>query len=273
LALPPIVLGTQGWSYADWVGPMYDAGTRPDRFLRAYAREFGSVEVDSTFYGTPPPERIAGWLGAVPATFTFALKLPREITHERRLVGCENVFAEFVAAARAFGNRLEGVLMQFASDFGTAEFDALAAFVDRLPDDIRWTVELRDPAWFVAPDLARLRALFAARDIALAVTDGTFVDVDVMLAQLEAPTARHAYIRWLGARDAVTRFDRVILDRSANLHRWAEALRAAAPHLTRVSGYANNHYAGHSPAVVRAFYAELGLPHREPPRIEQPSLF
>jgi hypothetical protein len=40
-----------------------------------------------------------------------------------------------------------------------------------------------------------------------------------------------------------------------------------------VSGYVNNHYAGHSPAIVRAFYAELGIPHTEPPRIEQTSLF
>jgi len=60
---------------------MYDAGTRPESFLREYAEEFDSVEVDSTFYGTPQPERVRKWAAQVPDGFTFALKLPREITH------------------------------------------------------------------------------------------------------------------------------------------------------------------------------------------------
>jgi uncharacterized protein YecE (DUF72 family) len=251
---------------------MYDAGTRSDRFLRAYAREFSTVEVDSTFYGTPPLERVRGWLAAVPPAFTFALKVPREITHERRLVGCEALLEEFTASALAFGAQLEGALLQLPPDFAPDSIEALLAFVSRLRPGIRWTVELRDPAWFDAP-LPRVRAALGERNIALALTDGTFVPLDVMLAQLDAPIADHAYLRWLGVRDAVTRFDRVIFDRSDRLRRWANAVKQAAPRLTRVSGYVNNHYAGHSPAIVRAFYAELGIPHTEPPRIEQTSLF
>ena len=63
---------------------MYDAGTRPEGYLREYAEEFRSVEIDSTFYGTPPPERCRRWAAQVPDGFTFALKLPRDITHDRR---------------------------------------------------------------------------------------------------------------------------------------------------------------------------------------------
>jgi uncharacterized protein YecE (DUF72 family) len=267
-----VALGTQGWAYADWVGTMYDAGTRPDRFLRAYAREFGTVEVDSTWYGTPPLERVRAWRAAVPPAFTFALKLPREITHERRLIGCAELLDEFVASALAFESQLEGALVQLPPDFTPDAIDALLAFVPRLREGIRWTVEVRDPAWFGEP-LPRLRDALGARGIALAVTDGTFVPLDTMLAQLESPTAEHAYLRWLGVRDAVTKYDKVIFDRSDRLRRWARAVKIAAPRLRRVSGYVNNHYAGHSPAVVRAFYAELGIPHQVPPRIEQTSLF
>ncbi|MBV9407323.1 MAG: DUF72 domain-containing protein, partial [Candidatus Eremiobacteraeota bacterium] len=57
------------------MGPMYDAGTRPEGYLRDYAEEFASVEVDSTFYGTPQPERVLRWAAQVPDHFTFALKL------------------------------------------------------------------------------------------------------------------------------------------------------------------------------------------------------
>ena len=251
---------------------MYDAGTRPERYLRAYAREFDTVEIDSTFYGTPPLERVRAWCAAVPATFTFALKVPREITHDRRLIGCEALLEAFTASALAFGSQLEGALLQLPPDFGPDGMPALLVMLPRLDAGIAWSVEVREPSWFGEP-LARLRAALGAAGIALAVTDGPFVPLEVMLAQLQAPTATHAYLRWLGERDAVTRFDRVLFDRSANLRRWAEALRAAPATLRRVSGYANNHYAGHSPAVVRAFYAELGLPHAEPPRIEQTSLF
>jgi uncharacterized protein YecE (DUF72 family) len=270
--LPPVALGTQGWAYADWVGPMYDSGTRPDRYLAAYAREFATVEVDSTFYGTPTVERVRAWCAAVPRTFTFALKVPREITHDARLLGVDRALDAFTQSALAFGEQLEGVLFQFAPDFGPAEADALYALLPRLDPGIRWAVELRDAAWFEAP-LARLRDELGAHGIALACTDAQFVPLDAMLAQLVEPTASHAYLRWIGVRDAVARFDRIIIERGAELRRWADAVRTAAPRLRRISGYVNNHYAGHSPAVVRALYRDLGVTHIEPPRIEQTSLF
>lgn len=273
MRLPALALGTQGWAYPDWVGPMYDAGTRSERFLREYAREFASVEVDATWYAVPTAERVRAWCAAVPDAFTFALKVPREITHERRLVACDAPLLEFAERARAFGTKLEGALVQLPPDFTPVEEDALAAFVRGLPGGIRWSIELRDPGWFHAEPLARVRALLGAAGVALAATDGTFVALDTMLAVLEAPTARHAYVRWLGAHAAVTRYDRVVFDRHAEIARWAHAIRAAAPQLERLCGYAGNYYSGHAPATVRDVYRALGVPHAEPPRIEQTALF
>ena len=78
-------LGTQGWNYDAWVGPFYPPGTRPAEYLTVYARAFETVEVDSTFYAIPPIKTVRGWYDRTPPGFTFALKLPQEITHERRL--------------------------------------------------------------------------------------------------------------------------------------------------------------------------------------------
>lgn len=252
---------------------MYDAGTRPEGYLRAYAAEFSSVEIDSTFYGTPPPERLQRWAAQVPATFTFALKLPREITHDRRLLGAARALTEFVASAAVLGDRLEAILVQLAPDFGPAELGALQGFVAALPEGPRWAIEVRDAAWFDGDARLRLREALAARGVALAITDGTFVPLEVMLEELRAPTAPHAYLRWLGRRDAVQRFDRVVIDRRERVARWAAAIGEAAPRLHRISGYVNNHYAGHSPAIVRDLYAALGIAHTRPARIEQTSLF
>jgi uncharacterized protein YecE (DUF72 family) len=143
--------------------------------LRQYAREFGSVEVDSTFYGTPPPERLVRWARSVPATFTFALKLPREITHERRLIGGPPPIAAFFESALVLGPQLEAVLVQLPPDFGPEEWDALAAFVAGLPSGPRIALEVRDPRWFAVDRRAELLALLRDRGIALAVSDGIFV--------------------------------------------------------------------------------------------------
>ena len=271
--LPRIVLGTQGWSYPDWVGSMYDAGTRPEGYLRAYAREFASVEIDSTFYGTPPPERVRRWAAQVPDDFTFALKLSREITHDRRLLRAEALVDEFVASANEFGPKLEAILIQLAPDYDPAEIDALEAFAAALPEGPRWALELRDAAWFKGEVRARLRDMLGRRGIALAIVDGTFVPLETMLYELRHPTASHAYVRWLGRRETFPRFDAVQLDRRPDIEQWAGAIRAAAAQLARVAGYAGNEYSGHSPGTIREVYAALGLEHDVPPLVEQTSLF
>jgi uncharacterized protein YecE (DUF72 family) len=269
-----IRLGAQGWSYADWVGPMYDADTKPNRYLRAYAREFNTVEIDSTFYGTPPIERVARWCATVPAGFTFAIKVPREITHERHLRGCERETAEFFASAHAFGEKLEAVLVQLGPDFSPDEFEALAAYVDLVPSDsIRIAVEVRDARWFVPATLARLRDLLGGHGIALALSDGIFVPLDAMLAEIAEPTADFLYLRWLGARDAVARYHAVQIDRANQVAQWATAIERAPARVRHVTGYVNNHYSGHSPATVRQLLAAFGVAHIQPPRIEQTSMF
>ncbi len=266
--------GTQGWSYADWVGGMYDAGTKPERYLRAYAEEFASVEIDSTFYGTPSIERVRRWCAQVPASFRFSLKVPREITHERRLVDCEAPLAAFLDAARAFEDRLAAVLVQLPPDFTPHELGAVRAFVPHLPgNEMDVAFEVRDAGWFVSPIAEELHALLSAQHVALAVSDAPFVPLETMLAAFADPTADFGYLRLIGDHDALDRFDRVVIDRSSNLARWAAALASAPPRITKVYGYVNNHYAGHAPAVVRDLYRAARVAHERPKRIEQTSLF
>ncbi len=261
--------GTQGWSYADWVGTMYDAAARPDGFLRSYAREFGSVEIDSTFYGTPTVARVRKWAASVPAGFSFSCKLSREITHERRLVGTDGLIAEFYDAMREFGPKLGCVLVQFEASFTRAEEPALREALDAFPRDVRTAFEFRDPAWY-APEI---QTLLEERGHALAVTDAPFVPRDRMADALRRTAVPFAYLRLIGTHDALDRFDAVRIPRERELGWWAAALREAMPRLERVYGYANNHYQGHAPATVRALYAALGVPHQRPTRVLQPTLF
>ena len=70
---------TRGWARS------IRSGTRPADFLTVYARAFDTVEVDSTFYAIPGAKTVRGWAQRTPDDFMFSLKLPQEITHERRL--------------------------------------------------------------------------------------------------------------------------------------------------------------------------------------------
>ena len=126
----PIRIGTQGWNYDAWVGPFYPTGTRAAEFLGVYARAFDTVEVDSTFYAIPPTKTVRAWAERTPPGFKFALKLPQEITHERRLRPDDDTLSLFFDRARELEDRLGPVLVQLAPDFGPSELPALAKFLD-----------------------------------------------------------------------------------------------------------------------------------------------
>src|SRR5258705_393584 len=95
-----IRLGTQGWNYDAWVGPFYPENTKVVDFLQVYSRAFDTVEVDSTFYAVPPSRTIRSWAQRTPPGFLFALKMPQEITHERRFRDVQDLAKEFFDRAR-----------------------------------------------------------------------------------------------------------------------------------------------------------------------------
>ena len=79
-----------------------------------YGRAFDTVEVDATFYAKPAEPVVRGWGERVPAGFVLSLKVPQEVTHERRLVEAETPLAQFVERARLLGRKLGPLLLQMA---------------------------------------------------------------------------------------------------------------------------------------------------------------
>jgi uncharacterized protein YecE (DUF72 family) len=249
-----IRIGTQGWNYDAWVGPFYPSGTRAADFLTVYARAFDTVEVDSTFYAVPPVKTVRGWVERTPPGFKFALKLPQEITHERRLRPADDLLALFFDRARELEDKLGPVLVQLGPDFGPAELPALAKFLPRLPGDVQVAVEFRQRGWITDGVLA----LLAEHDVALALTDARWIPRRQMLALAERPTARFAYVRWMGPNRDIVDYSRVQVDRSRELELWSRAVAALVTLGLPVYGYLNNHFAGHSPSSARDLQRLLG---------------
>jgi uncharacterized protein YecE (DUF72 family) len=272
-------VGCQGWNYDDWVtgaaggrGIFYPQGTRASSMLEVYARAFETVEVDSTFYAIPSVSTVDGWTRRTPQGFTFSLKLPQEITHERSLRdGSAALLEEFCERIRRLGEKLAVVLIQLPPqfEFTQGNVDTLREFLVQLPRDIRFSVEFRSNEWMregVAEMLAR-------HNVALALVEGQWVERADVWRLAQVPTADFAYIRWMGARN-LTRFDKVERPQDENLRAWSELIAGLAERSMEVFAYFSNFYEGHAPASACKLKRLLGQTVVEAADLEdQPSLF
>jgi uncharacterized protein YecE (DUF72 family) len=77
-----VVIGTSGYSYQDWVGPVYPPGTAAKDYLRLYAAEFPFCELNFSYYRQPDPRTIERMLHGVGDRFRFAVKAYKGLTHE-----------------------------------------------------------------------------------------------------------------------------------------------------------------------------------------------
>jgi len=268
-----ILIGTQGWNYAAWVGPLYPPGTRPSEFLPTYARAFRAVEVDSTFYAVPDARAVRAWAERTPPEFTFALKMLKEVTHERRLRDADDLVRDFLDRARQLGPKLGPILLQMGPDFAPDELPAIEQFLPTLPADLRFAIELRQGRWMRSDVLPHLLELLARHGVALALSDGRWIRRETMLELAERATADFLYVRWMGPDREITDYSRVQFDRSEEIRAWAEALKRAA-HTKDIYGFFNNHFAGHSPASARELQRLLGQQPVDPETLRgQRSLF
>jgi len=265
-----IRIGTQGWNYDAWVGPFYPEGTRQADYLTIYARGFDTVEVDSTFYAIPVAKTVRGWAQRTPDDFLFALKLPQEITHERRLRNVDDLTTEFFDRIRELGPKLGPVLIQLGPDFGPTELPAVAQFLPKLPRDIRFAIEFRQRSWIHDGVLA----LLAEHNVALTLSDGRWIPRKQMMQLATRPTADFLYVRWMGADQSIVDYSRIQIDRSRELESWTSVLWPYAEQGREVFGYVNNHFAGHSPESARELQRLMGQQVVEPENLgEQISLF
>lgn len=109
--MQPVTIGIAGWAL-----PRADANLFPPASfgsnLARYAAVFDAVEINSSFYRPHRPETYARWADSVPASFRFAVKLPRSITHEKRLQDMDADLDRFAAEAGALGEKLGWILVQ-----------------------------------------------------------------------------------------------------------------------------------------------------------------
>jgi uncharacterized protein YecE (DUF72 family) len=265
---PRFLVGTQGWNYDTWNGTFYPRGTRSALRLELYSRVFDTVEIDSTFYAMPPAERFRSWYDRTPAGFIFTAKLPRDITHDARLVNVEGMLLEFCDRAVLLQEKLGALLVQLPPDMTTRERPAVERFLGALPRELDFAVEFRHATWYDE----RTFDLLARLELCMAVSVGPWLQSPQALDIARVAPGRFGYLRWMGA-PRHQRLDAALVEqRNAALVEWAAHMRGAATDV--VYGYFNNDYQGHSPDAARRLLSLLGIDAGDPALLhEQQDLF
>lgn len=281
--------GTSSWSEKSWVGTFYPPGARPGEFLSHYATHFDCVEADNTYYAVPRRELAAGWRAKTPDDFLLCAKFPRTIVHggtgprpdPANVLVSKAVRDEtklFFESMSALGDKVGPLVLQFPY-FNRQVFphrdeflERLAAYLETLPKAYRYAVEVRNDDWIDET----LTAFLRDRGVALVLVDLAYMAHPERLARrLDLVTADFVYCRLIGDRKAVeartSRFDRIVIDQSARLERWANLLASLLERVPEVFAFANNHYAGHGPATIRDLASRVEARRSERARGQSPA--
>ena len=242
---PKILIGTSGYSYEDWVGPVYPPGSQKQDFLALYSREFPVVELNFSYYQQPAPRMLERMLSNTPEGFLFALKAHRSMTHD---IG--DTWEKDIDAFRAGiaplveSKRLAAVLLQFPYSFGyTPESrERLATMCGKLAG-LPLAVEFRKSDWLRPQVMEGLRT----RGAAIVSVDEP--DLPRLLRPTTEVTADLAYLRFHGRNkaqwwtgDNASRYD--YLYDSGELQGWVERVRTILSRVHVMLIFFNNHWRG-----------------------------
>ncbi len=259
-----IRVGTSGWSYADWDGVFYPAGTASKDYLSYLSRRMDIVEVDSTYYRIPSRRMVTGWFEKTPEDFQFAVKTPSVITHDKVLRDCDDERDAFLDALEPLGHKLHSILLQFGYfnkrliPKPEVFFQRLDTFLQGMPPGRRLAVEIRNKSWLGK----ELFQLLRGHGVSYVLADHVWMPpIERVLETHDCVTGDFVYVRLMGDRkgiEEVTKsWHRVVIDRRERIASIVRALTGLIPSCEIVA-FVNNHYAGHAPANVQDFLDALG---------------
>jgi len=160
-AVASIRIGTAAWSIPkEHAAPFPVAGSHLER----YAAVLNAVEINSSFYRPHRTATYERWAASVPDDFRFAVKVPKAITHERRLKDVGDLLDRFLSEAGGLGPKLGPLLVQMPPSLsfvpGVAD-----AFLRELRSRVEGGIvcEPRHASWFTPEVESLLDGLRIAR--------------------------------------------------------------------------------------------------------------
>ena len=227
-----ILVGTSGWSYAEWYGPFYPSYLPKANMLLYYSRFFDTAEVNSSFYSYPSQKTVMYWYKKTPSSFHFAVKLNQKITHEKRLLNVEEELESFLKTISILGEKLGVILVQLPPSL-RLDPKLLEEFLSKLPKKYKFAVEFRHKSWLKDEVFSMLEKYGVA-----------YVCVDEpLLPPIARVTSSIAYVRFHGRGEKVW-YDYKYSRRE--LEEWKPKIEELDASAEKVYVFFNNHFHGHA---------------------------
>ena len=240
-------MGCAGWSYKEWVGPLYETGKS---MLQQYAAVFDTVELNSSFYKPPDEGTILGLTRHTKRGFMFSAKMNRKFTHDLALKLDEDAVTELEDFVQLFDplltqDRLGCFLVQLPPSLKRNE-QLLEEFLAALPHRYDYVVEFRHKSWMDAETwriLTKYRAAYCV------------VDEPLLPPEIHV-TSDIGYVRWHGHGE------RPLYDYQYDqkqLQEWVPKVKAVRENTQKTYGIFNNHFHGYAPENCLQLLNMLGI--------------
>lgn len=247
---PCVYVGCAKWGRPDWIGKIYPPKTKSADFLKAYAQQFNSIELNSLYYNLPTPQGIRKWKDTVGYDFLFCPKFSEVITHRKRL---QNVVAEldqYLNAIYELGNNLGPLFLMPEPRMGLKYKPVIEQFIQSLPNDITLFVEYRQKEWLQPQNAAESFDYLKELNTGTVITDASGRR-DALHMNLTTP---QAFIRFVGNGLHPTDYTRI----DAWVERIGEWLEAG---LERCYFFMHQHDERYSPELCKYLIEQLNAKH------------
>lgn len=163
--------GCSQWGYENWKGKLYPQKATTGDFLRYYAKMFNAVELNPTFHNGAEPASLVRWKNKVDERFRFCPKIPKRISHEKRLSDFENDLNKFLTCINLLGVNLGVIFLQLSNFFGESDLESLDSFLGKIPDNFRISIEPRIPIMQNAELMDRTLSVIRKNKAGIVITD------------------------------------------------------------------------------------------------------
>lgn len=145
---PKVYIGCAKWGRTEWVGKIYPPKTKEKDFLQHYVEHYNSIELNATHYKIYGEAGIRKWAeNAKGKDFLFCPKMYKGVTHFGNLKGKEFITNEFFRGIMGFEKHLGPIFVQVSDAFSPKRKDELFTYLETLPKDLQFFLEVRHPDW------------------------------------------------------------------------------------------------------------------------------
>lgn len=247
-----LYFGTSGFSYKDWVGHYYPDNLPHGEWLRYYAREFNTLELNSSYYAIPSAAVVRSLLARTGSDFLFSIKAHQDITHGREVDKVP--FDSFLQMLDPFvkSGKLGCILAQFPYSFKLNKENQ--AYIEVLRDKFNGlplVVEFRNIFWIKSEVFDWLRRL----NIGFCCVDEPHLPN--LIPPVGEATSNMSYVRfhgrnadkWWQHEQAYERYDYTYSEQE--LSEWVPRIKNLEKQSERTFVFANNHWKGQSVNTIR----------------------